>query len=284
MKTLLLLLEMIKFEHTVFALPFAFLGAFLAARGFPGWETSFWIILAMVGARSAAMAFNRLVDRTHDSLNPRTASRALPLGLVSKRAVVLFVLVSAALFLLASWMLNPLAFILSPLALGTVLFYSYTKRFTSLSHLALGLCLAVSPMGGWIAVGGRLDLEPLIIAAAVLFWVAGFDIIYACQDVAADRRLGLHSIPRKLGVEKSLQLSIFFHIVMVALLSYCLLLFELTWVSWIGLILVAGTLVYEHRLISPQDLSRVNLAFFTLNGVISVVLFVFVGLDLWLFQ
>ena len=284
MKTLLLLLEMIKFEHTVFALPFAFLGAFLAARGFPGWEMNFWIVMAMAGARSAAMAFNRLVDRTHDSLNPRTDSRALPLGLVSTQAVLLFVLVSAALFLLASWMLNPLAFMLSPLALGTVLFYSYTKRFTSLSHLALGLCLAVAPIGGWVAVRGRLDLEPLVIAAAVLFWVAGFDIIYACQDVAADRRLGLYSIPKKLGVERSLQLSIFFHLVMVALLSYGLLLFELTWVSWIGLILVAGTLVYEHRLVSPQDLSRVNLAFFTLNGVISVVLFVFVSLDLWLFQ
>ncbi len=284
MKTLLLLLEMIKFEHTVFALPFAFLGAFLAARGFPGWEMSFWVIMAMAGARSAAMAFNRLVDRTNDSLNPRTASRALPLGLVSTQAVLLFVLVSAALFLLASWMLNPLAFMLSPLALGTVLFYSYTKRFTSLSHLALGLCLAVAPIGGWVAVRGRLDLEPLVIAAAVLFWVAGFDIIYACQDVAADRRLGLYSIPKKLGVERSLQLSIFFHLAMVTLLSYGLLLFELTWVSWIGLILVAGTLVYEHRLVSPQDLSRVNLAFFTLNGVISVVLFVFVSLDLWLFQ
>ncbi len=284
MKTLLLLLEMIKFEHTVFALPFAFLGAFLAARGFPGWEISFWIILAMIGARSAAMAFNRLVDRTHDSLNPRTASRALPLGLVSPKAAGLFVVISAALFLLASWMLNPLALVLSPLALGTVLFYSYAKRFTSLSHLALGLCLAVAPMGGWVAVRGRLDPEPLIIAAAVLLWVAGFDIIYACQDVAVDRRLGLYSIPRKLGVEKSLRLSGLFHVAMVALLSYCLLLFELTWVSWIGLILVTGTLVYEHRLVSPQDLSRVNLAFFTLNGVISVVLFVFVGLDLWLFQ
>ena len=283
MVTLLLLLEMIKFEHTVFALPFAFLGAFLAARGFPGWEISFWIVLAMIGARSSAMAFNRLVDRTHDSLNPRTASRALPLGLVSTQAVGLFVLISATLFLLASWMLAPLAFMLSPLALGTVLFYSYTKRFTSLSHLALGLCLAVAPMGGWVAVRGQLDPEPITIAVAVLFWVAGFDVIYACQDVAVDRRLGLYSIPKKLGIEKSLQLSIFFHVVMVALLAYCLLLFELTWVSWIGLILVAGTLVYEHRLVSPQDLSRVNLAFFTLNGVISVVLFVFVGLDLWLF-
>ena len=283
MKTLLLLLEMIKFEHTVFALPFAFLGAFLAARGFPEWEISFWIVLAMIGARSSAMAFNRLVDRTHDSLNPRTARRALPLGLVSTQTVGLFVLISAALFLFASWMLNPLAFMLSPVALGTVLFYSYTKRFTSLSHLALGLCLAVAPMGGWVAVRGQLDPEPITIAVAVLFWVAGFDVIYACQDVAVDRRLGLYSIPKKLGIEKSLQLSIFFHVVMVALLAYCLLLFELTWVSWIGLILVAGTLVYEHRLVSPQDLSRVNLAFFTLNGVISTVLFVFVGLDLWLF-
>ena len=252
MKPLLLLLEMIKFEHTVFAFPFAFLGAFLAARGFPGWEISFWIVLAMIGERSAAMAFNRLVDRTHDSLNPRTASRALPLGLVSTQAVGLFVLISAALFLLASWMLNPVAFMLSPQALGTVLLYSYTKRFTSLSHLALGLCLAVAPIGRLGRVRGRLDAAPLIIAAAVLFWVAGFDIIYACQDVAVDRRLGLYSIPKKLGIEKSLQLSIFFHVAMVALLSYCLLLFELTWVSWIGLILVTGTLVYEHRLVKPS--------------------------------
>ena len=284
MKTLLLLLEMIKFEHTVFALPFAFLGAFLAERGFPGWEVSFWIVLAMVGARSAAMAFNRLVDRTHDSLNPRTANRALPQGLVSRGAVGLFVTISAALFLLASWMLNSLAFLLSPLALGIVLLYSYTKHFTSLSHLALGLCLAVAPMGGWVAVRGQLDLEPLHVAAAVLFWVAGFDIIYACQDVAVDHRLGLYSIPKKLGVARSLQLAVFFHIAMVALLAYAFFLFELTWFSWIGLILATGALVYEHQLVSPQDLSRVNLAFFTLNGVVSVVLFAFVGLDLWLFQ
>ena len=190
MKSLLIVLESIKFEHTVFALPFAFLGAFLAARGFPGWETSFWIMAAMVGARSAAMAFNRLVDREDDRLNPRTKNRALPRRRLSFKFVALFTLVSSLLFLVSSWMLNDLAFRLSPLALVIILAYSYTKRLTTFSHFVLGLSLAIAPVGGWVAVRGELSLAPFYVAAAVLFWVAGFDIIYACQDYEFDRKLG----------------------------------------------------------------------------------------------
>jgi len=282
MKKLLTVLGMIKFGHTVFALPFAFLGAFLAARGLPDGPTSLWIVLAMVGARSAAMAFNRLVDRTYDELNPRTSDRALPSGLVSKRFVVSFVLLSSSLFFFSSWMLNSLAFHLSPAALLVVLLYSYTKRWTSFSHLFLGLSLALAPLGGWIAVRGELHPAPLYVAAAVLFWVGGFDIIYACLDLEFDRKIGLYSIPGRWGIKTSLQISALFHILMMLLLSYSFFLFRLSALSWLGLWLVAVGLIYEHSLVNAQDLRRVNTAFFTVNGVISLVLFLFVGLDLWL--
>ena len=283
MKSLLIVLKSIKFEHTVFALPFAFLGAFLAARGFPGWETSFWILAAMVGARSAAMAFNRLVDREDDHLNPRTSNRALPQGLLSTRFVALFTLASSLLFLIAAWMLNDLAFRLSPLALAIILTYSYTKRFTSFSHLILGLSLAIAPVGGWVGVRGELSLAPFYVAAAVLFWVGGFDIIYACQDYEFDRSVGRYSLPRRWGIKTALRLSVLFHVVMMACLIAAFLHFQLSLFSWIGLVLVALGLIYEHSLVRPDDLSRVNAAFFTLNGIISVVLFAFVGLDLLVF-
>lgn len=218
MKRLLLVLETIKFEHTIFALPFAFLGAFLAARGFPGWETSFWIIMAMIGARSAAMAFNRLADRFDDRLNPRTSDRALPRKLLSAQFVALFTLASSTLFIFSAWMLNELAFHLSPVALVIVLFYSYTKRFTSLSHLVLGLSIAIAPVGGWVAVRGEIHLDPFYVAAAVLFWVAGFDIIYACQDYDFDRKIGRYSWPRKWGIKTALRISALFHVLMMLLL------------------------------------------------------------------
>lgn len=282
MKRLRIVLDMIKFEHTIFALPFAFLGAFLAAQGFPGWTKSLWILAAMVGARSAAMAFNRLVDRHYDAGNPRTARRALPQGRVTPRFVALFVLASAGLFLWAAWMLNPLALKLSPLALLVILGYSYTKRFTSLSHLVLGVALAIAPIGGWVAVRGELDVAPFWIAAAVLFWVAGFDIIYACQDRDFDRAAGLHSLPSRWGIGPSLRLSALFHAAMMALLIYAFHLFDLSWLSWAGLLLVALGLAYEHSLVHPQDLSRVDAAFFTVNGLISLVLFFSVGVDLCL--
>ncbi len=283
MRKLFIVLEMIKFEHTVFALPFAFLGAFLAAGDFPGWSVTLWIVLAMMGARSAAMAFNRVVDRRYDALNPRTAGRPLPRGLLSRGFVMAFVVAASALFFLAAWKLNPLALALSPMALAVILIYSYTKRFTSLSHLFLGLALGMAPMGGWVAVTGGLDIPPLYLSGAVLLWVAGFDIIYACQDVEFDRRVDLYSLPRKLGVKRALLLSRLLHVAMVILLGMSFSFFPLSPVSWFGLLVVAVALIYEQRLVSPSNLSRVNAAFFTVNGVISVALFLFIGLDLCLY-
>lgn len=282
MHRLLLVLEMIKFEHTVFALPFAFLGAFLAAHGFPGWRNLALVVLAMAGARSCAMAFNRLVDAPYDSANPRTAGRALPRGLVSRSFVAAFTVVSAAVFVLAAWMLNDLAFYLSPVALLVVLGYSYTKRFTSLSHLFLGLALGIAPIGGWVAVRGSLGIEPLVLAAAVMFWSAGFDIIYACQDIDFDRRTGLYSIPSRFGIKNSLRISAIFHLVMIVLLLLVFAWSQLTALSWIGWFFVGLALIYEHRLVKPNDLSRVNAAFFTMNGIVSLALLVFVGIDLCL--
>lgn len=281
-RKLRIVLEMIKFEHTVFALPFAYLGAALAARGFPGWGISLGILGAMVGARSAAMAFNRFIDEPYDSANPRTSNRPLPSGSLTRGFVVVFIVASAALFFLSAASLNPLALKLSPLALGIVLFYSYTKRFTSFSHIFLGLSLAIAPVGGWVAVTGRLSWDPFILAGAVLFWVAGFDIIYACQDVNFDRRTGLFSIPSRFGIRRALQIAAFFHVLMVTLLAATFQLQSLSLLSWIGLLVVAGSLLYEHSLVSPTDLSRVNVAFFTLNGIVSIALLVFVSLDLCL--
>ncbi|MEE2821884.1 MAG: UbiA-like polyprenyltransferase [Acidobacteriota bacterium] len=281
MRSLLIVLESIKFEHTIFALPFAFLGAFLAGYGLPGLETSFWIVAAMVGARSAAMAFNRLVDREDDRLNPRTSDRALPKGLLSPRFVVLFTLVSSLFFVLATWMLNDLAFQLSPIALVIVLAYSYTKRVTSFSHLILGLSLAIAPVGGWVAVRGELEIAPFYIATAVLFWVGGFDIIYACQDYDFDLKLNRYSLPRTWGIKTALRLSSVFHVIMMVFLIWTFLYFKLSLFSWIGLALVAVMLIYEHSLIKPDDLSQLNAAFFTLNGMISIILVSFVGLDFW---
>jgi 4-hydroxybenzoate polyprenyltransferase len=282
MRKLFMVLEMIKFEHTVFALPFAFLGAFLAARGLPGWHQLFWIIVAMFAARSAAMAFNRLVDREYDEKNPRTAGRHLPQRVLSPRFVTSFVVGNAVLFVLASWMLNPLAFYLSPLAVAIILFYSYTKRFTALSHVALGLALSIAPVGGWIAVRGEFGGTIFYIAAAVLLWVGGFDIIYACQDFRFDREVGLFSLPSRIGIRNALLLAKSFHVVMVLLLIQAFLEFQLGILSWIGVLLVAVSLIYEHGIVKPDDLSRVNSAFFTINGFISVALFVCVGLDLWM--
>jgi len=279
MKKLLLVLQMIKFEHTVFALPFAFLGAFLAADGFPGLQTSVWIILAMLGARSTAMAFNRLADRLLDSLNPRTADRALPRGLVSLQFVCAFIGGSAALFIFSAWMLNELSFQLSPVALVIICFYSYTKRFTSLSHLFLGVSLAIAPIGGWIAVRGEVAISPFYLAAAVVFWVGGFDIIYACQDVEFDRQQHLYSIPSRFGKRIALQISILFHILMMLVLAYSFLKFGLSILSWIGLSMVALLLIYEHRLVKTGQMTN---AFFTVNGLISLILCFFVGLDLCL--
>ncbi|MGI8786104.1 MAG: UbiA-like polyprenyltransferase [Acidobacteriota bacterium] len=273
-------LEMIKFEHTVFALPFALLGAFLAARGAPPTRVLFWIAVAMLGARSAAMAFNRWADRSFDAENPRTSGRALPRRLVSAGFVLGFTVFFAAVFFLAAWQLNWLTLALAPLALVIVLAYSYTKRFTAMSHFFLGLALAVAPVGGWIAVRGEVSLEPWLLALCVLLWVSGFDLIYACQDVEFDRGRGLYSIPARFGVGATLGLSIGLHAAMVALLLILHHLLGLGVLSLAGIAVVAALLIYEHALVRPDDLSRVNAAFFMVNGIISVILLIFIGADL----
>jgi len=267
-------LEMIKFEHSVFALPFALTGAMLAARGWPSGRQLFWLIVAMVGARSAAMTFNRMADLRFDAVNPRTRTRALPAGHLSLRFVVGFTAASAALLVLAGYELSPLAFKLSPVALAILLLYSFTKRFTQLSHLILGVCLGMSPVAAWIALRGDLDGGVLVLGAAVALWVAGFDIIYGCQDLEFDRAAGLHSFPRHYGVAAALYASAGLHVVMMVLLILAARMENLGWVAGAGLAAVAVLLAYEHSLIKPSDLSRLNAAFFTVNGYISLLFFV----------
>ena len=268
--------RMIKFSHSIFALPFALASAAVATGGRVPWRELPWIVLAMVGARSAAMGFNRLADAEIDARNPRTARRELPTGRLSRREVWLFVALSAAALVGASAMLNPLCLALSPLALAIVLGYSYTKRFTSLSHLVLGLALGIAPVGAWLAVRGRFDAAPAVLALAVLAWVAGFDTIYACQDVEFDRREGLRSLPARLGVARALLVARLLHVAAVALLAALYALVPLHPVYLAGVAAVAALLVYEHSLVSPGDLSRVDAAFFAVNGWISVGYFVFV--------
>lgn len=272
MRKLKIILEMIKFEHTVFALPFAIMSAFIAAEGLPPLTKLGWILVAMVGARSCAMAFNRLADAEIDSQNPRTATRAIPAGLITKGAVSFFTLVSAGLLVCAAWRLNPLAFKLSPVALAVIMGYSFTKRFTALSHLWLGLALSISPVGAWIAIKGQFDWTPIILCCVVLLWTAGFDIIYACQDVNFDRKHGLHSIPARIGIRWALWVSSALHVVAVFLL-FCIPRFaEMGHFYFVGVWIVVFIFIYEHAIVKPDDLSRVNLAFFTLNGMISLVL------------
>ena len=275
-------LEMIKFEHSIFALPFALTGAMLAVRGWPSWRQVFWLIVAMVGARSAAMAFNRIADAKLDALNPRTQMRALPKGELSVRFTAAFTIVSCALLVLAAWELNPLAFKLSPVALGLLLGYSYTKRFTLLSHFVLGFCLGVSPIAAWIALRGDLSVGVLLLGAAVTLWVAGFDIIYACQDVEFDHRIGLHSVPKKFGIAAALYTSTALHVGMLALLGAVAWMEGLGWIAVAGLVIVAALLAYEHAIVKPSDLSRVNAAFFTINGYISLLFFASWAADLLL--
>jgi len=275
-------LEMIKWEHSVFALPFALCGAMLAARGWPtAWQLA-WIAVAMIGARSAAMAFNRLVDADIDAANPRTKMRAIPAGALSRKFVVVFVAVSAALLLLAAWRLNRLAFYLSPVALAVVLLYSFTKRFTRWSHLVLGFALGIAPAAAWIAVRGSLDPRILLLTAAVTFWVAGFDVLYACQDYDFDRQSGLYSIPRFVGIGNALWIARALHLVMLALLAALVVVFGLGKFALSGVVVVAVLLLYEHSLVRAHDLSKLNAAFFTMNGVIAIVFFLFIAADLLL--
>jgi 4-hydroxybenzoate polyprenyltransferase len=275
-------LEMIKWEHSIFALPFALCGAMLAAGGIPTAHQLAWIIVAMVAARSAAMAFNRLADAAIDAANPRTRTRALPAGHLTPAFVATFVVVSSAIFVLAASQLNRLSLWLSPVALAVLLLYSYTKRFTRWSHLVLGFALGIAPAAAWIAVRGSLDGRVLLLTAAVTFWVAGFDVLYACQDFDFDRQTGLHSIPRHLGIVRALWVARGFHVVMLGLLVALLWSFGLGKVAVAGVVVVAVLLAYEHSLISSDDLSKLNAAFFTMNGIISVLFLAFVAGDLLL--
>jgi 4-hydroxybenzoate polyprenyltransferase len=280
LKNLKITLEMIKWEHSIFALPFALCGAMLAAGGLPTWHQLGWIVVAMVSARSAAMAFNRLADASIDAANPRTATRALPAGVLTPGFVTTFVLISCGIFVLAASQLNRLTLWLSPVALAVVLLYSYSKRFTRWSHLFLGFALGIAPAAAWIAVRGSLDPRILLLTAAVTFWVGGFDVIYACQDYDFDRDHGLHSVPRYLGVHAALWVARGFHLVMLALLVALIFAFALGKLAVVGVIAVAALLAYEHSLVRHDDLSKLNAAFFTMNGVISVVFFLFVAGDL----
>jgi 4-hydroxybenzoate polyprenyltransferase len=275
-------LEMIKWEHSVFALPFALCGAVLAAGGFPSAHQLLWIVVAMVAARSAAMAFNRWADAAIDAANPRTSTRALPAGHLTSTFVITFVVVASAIFVLAASQLNRLTLLLSPVALAVLLLYSYTKRMTRWSHLVLGFALGIAPAAAWIAVRGSLDPGILLLTAAVTFWVAGFDVLYACQDFEFDRRAGLHSIPRYLGISSSLWIARGFHLVMIGLLVALLIVFGMGKLAACGVLAVILLLLYEHSLVRPNDLSKLNAAFFTMNGVISVLFFVFVAADVLL--
>jgi 4-hydroxybenzoate polyprenyltransferase len=275
-------LEMIKWEHSVFALPFALTGAVLAAGGWPPLRVLGWIVVCMVAARSAAMAFNRLVDRRLDAANPRTAMRALPAGMLSAGFVGGFVVAGALVFVAAAAMLNRLSLELAPVALLVLLAYSFMKRLTRWSHMVLGLALGIAPAAAWIAVRGTLDARIVVLTAAVLLWVGGFDVLYACQDFDHDRSVGLHSIPQAFGLETSFWIARAMHLGMLVLLGWLIVLFGLGTIAIVGVGVVATLLVYEHSIISPRDMRRMNAAFFTLNGIISMLFFGFVAADVLL--
>jgi 4-hydroxybenzoate polyprenyltransferase len=280
-----LTLEMIKIEHTLFALPFAFLGAVLAARGLPSLLQILWIVVAMVGARSAAMAFNRIADRSFDARNPRTASRALPAGLLSVGFVWAFTVAAAGLFVLAAAMLNRLTLILAPVALACVLLYSFTKRWTQFSHLVLGACLSIAPTGAWIAVRGEIGSPvPLLLSLVVLLWTAGFDVLYACQDYDFDRSEGLRSIPARVGIARALWIARALHAAAFLSLVWLFVTTQLGPVALVGVIATAALLVYQHRLVRADDLSRLNAAFFTTNAFVSVILLATFGSAVFLNQ
>jgi 4-hydroxybenzoate polyprenyltransferase len=271
-------LEMIKFEHTIFALPFAFLGAVLAADGLPTWWQILWITVAMVGARSAAMSFNRIADRNIDGENPRTANRELPSGKLSVEFAWAFMIASCVIFFLAAFMLNRLTLYLSPIALLSVLGYSYAKRFTSFAHLLLGWSLAIAPTGAWIAVRGTLDSEiPLLLSLLVMMWTAGFDVLYACQDYEYDKKKGLRSIPARFGIKGALRIARLFHFQAFIVLILLYFITGLGWLALIGVIVTGLLMIYQHTLVKPNDLSKMNAAFFTTNAFVSVILFVTFG-------
>ena len=275
-----ILLEMIKFKLTVFAMPFAFTGAFLAARGVPRPHVIFWVVLAMVGARTCAMGFNRIVDAKFDGANPRTAERALPAGEVKMVEAWAMIILAGIVFFVSCHQLNPLTMAIAPFALSLTLFYSLTKRFTSFCHLILGVALAISPLGGWVAVAGNLTHYPLVLSAGVLFWVAGFDTIYACLDADFDRKSGLYSLPARLGRERAFRLAVLFHALAFLFFTLTGVQYGLNYIYYIGIILTAGALFYQHIIVNPRDLSRIKAAFFSMNGFISLTLFIATWLSL----
>jgi 4-hydroxybenzoate polyprenyltransferase len=274
-------LEMIKFEHSVFALPFALTGALLAARAtqhsWPTLRQILWIVVAMIAARSAAMTINRIADLRYDKENPRTKMRALATGALSLSFAWVFTLIAVVVFFLAAWQLNPLALKLAPLAIAILFFYSFTKRFTSWSHLFLGFALGISPGAAWIAITGSLDWRMLILCAAVTLWVGGFDVLYACQDIEFDQQSGLFSVPKRFGVANALWIARVMHVAVVLLLAWLAASFGLPWPAWAGIVVVAALLAYEHSLVRANDLSKLNAAFFTVNGYISMLFLLFWG-------
>jgi 4-hydroxybenzoate polyprenyltransferase len=275
-------LEMIKWEHSIFALPFALTAMLLAAGGLPGWRTVVWIVVAMVAARSAAMAFNRWADADLDATNPRTSNRAIPAGLLTRKFVLGFISAAVLVFLLAAAELNRLTLELAPLALAVLLGYSYLKRFTRWSHLGLGLALGLAPAAAWIAVRGSLDPRILVLTAAVTLWAGGFDVLYACQDYEHDRAAGLHSLPQAVGIATAFRAARAMHVAALSALVWFAWLFHFGPAGWLGIAAVGLLLTYEHLIVSPRDLRRLNAAFFTMNGVIAMVFLAFVSADLWL--
>ncbi|ERN54175.1 4-hydroxybenzoate octaprenyltransferase [Alkalihalophilus pseudofirmus] len=285
-RKLKIILEMIKFEHTVFALPFAYfgaiLGSFIVNETWPTLMQWVWITVAMVGARSAAMSLNRVIDEKIDKYNPRTADRAIPAGLISKIEVMFFIIISFAMLIYAAFQLNQLAVYLLPLAVFFLVIYSYTKRFTWACHLILGITIALAPLGGWVAVTGSVSFEAFVLFTAVALWTAGFDVIYATQDADYDRERGLYSIPSRFGIRKALILAKLFHVISFAAFFLLFLITPLSWLYLIGVIIAGLIMIYEHSLVSADDLSKVGVAFFTMNGILSLVMFIFTVGDVWL--
>ncbi len=283
-KKVKIFLEMIKIEHTLFALPFAFMGALVGSmveKGhLPSWAQIGWVLVAMIGARSAAMALNRLIDAAIDAKNPRTANRAIPAGLLKAGEVILFTGVSFGLLILAAWMLEPLSFYLLPIAVFMLVFYSFTKRFTWLCHVILGFTIALAPLGGWVAVTNVIDWPAIIFFITVACWTTGFDVVYACQDYEFDKKEGLHSIPVRFGIPGALKIARGFHI--VTMLGFVLLIWltNLSWIYILGVVIACGLLIYEHLIVKPNDLTRLNTAFFTMNGTLSMVVFFFTLFDM----
>ncbi|MEC2070812.1 UbiA-like polyprenyltransferase [Alkalihalophilus marmarensis] len=278
-RKLKIILEMIKFEHTVFALPFAYfgaiLGSFIVNETWPTLMQWVWITVAMVGARSAAMSLNRVIDEKIDKYNPRTADRAIPAGLISKIEVMFFIIISFAMLIYAAFQLNQLAVYLLPLAVFFLVIYSYTKRFTWACHLVLGITIALAPLGGWVAATGSVSFEAFVLFTAVALWTAGFDVIYATQDADYDRERGLYSIPSRFGIRKALILAKLFHVISFAAFFLLFLITPLSWLYLIGVIIAGLIMIYEHSLVSADDLSKVGVAFFTMNGILSLVMFIF---------